>query len=204
MPDESALLQVSGPEAARGGDGDESLSVSESEAAPVHADTGARVQLASRTGHRRTDTPLIKKTAASTASSKRSAQRVRNGQFGQGKDHRAARDNASKDKAAFVAYFKRLRPTGIQAETGVKMEPLLTDVYSVTSNDEWFEDMKRRGKQKLGSHELDSSDPNFRWIHLPSNNPEWIKVRTPCSQRNECILTQTGRDVPDSGQGNLG
>jgi hypothetical protein len=171
MADNGALLHVSGPEILRGGDGDGRLSLSDTEAAPATADTRARVPSASKSRQRRHVPPLIKTTAASIASNKKSTNGVHAGRTRHEQDSTVARENASKKKGASVAYFK-------QEESGVRMDHRYIDVHSVTHNDEWFKEMKKLRTGYVGSHEY-YVEPDFRWVHLPSNNPEWIKARTP-------------------------
>ena len=171
MADNGALLYVSVPEILRGGDGDGRLSFSDTEAAPAPADTRARVPSASKSRQPRPVPPLIKTTAASIASSKKSANGVHAGRARHEQDSTVARENASKKKGASVAYFK-------QEEPGVRMDHRYIDVHSVTHNDNWFREMKKLGTRKFDSLEY-YVEPDFRWIHLPSNNPEWIKARTP-------------------------
>lgn len=172
MANNEALLRACSPEISHGGDGNRRLSFSDSEADPAAGDTKTREPPASTPQQRGPVAPDIKTTAASVVGSVTSATGVDVNRFVNGQHITVAREAASKQKEASIAYFAKQE----QEPAVVKMDHRHIDMHSVPKNAKWFEEMKEFGERRLDGLDYYVA-PHFRWIHLPSNTPDWIKVR---------------------------
>jgi hypothetical protein len=78
---------------------------------------------------------------------------------------------ASKRQDGFIAYFSR--PTGGR----VRMEQSTPSVADLTFSDAGLKAMNEqwKGPEVFGQW----VKPAMRWVHLPANNPDWIKVWIP-------------------------
>jgi hypothetical protein len=73
---------------------------------------------------------------------------------------------ASERQDGFIAYFSR--PTG----GSIRMEQYRPSLADITISDGGIEAMNEQWSPKEQWVE-----PAIRWIHLPGNNPDWVRVR---------------------------
>lgn len=77
------------------------------------------------------------------------------------------RPNSSGEAQGSIAYFR------LTSNSGVRMDRCQPSVLDIIASQAGFDTMD----QKWTKPHEGVIAPNFRWVHLPANDPEWVKVR---------------------------
>lgn len=86
-----------------------------------------------------------------------------------------ARHNTAKRAKCSISYFRR------ELGTRVRMERTHPSVFDMITSNTALAAMDE--KWKLVKPEV---KPDFRWIHLPANDPDWVEVCVILSGSNSC------------------